>query len=301
MQQTYCAVLRRQQQLPVEVKHLPEVALLACALCYLIKGLVKQPDPMSASVQMASGLFLLARNKSYGFPALRVLALEESLDRVIHDVHAEGYRILHHMDFNRPGGNIIKSSRLIQAIPPPDRLLTPPITPAPPTNVTSAVPVWSQQDDAFLDQLVNQHLPKVLWRRFPEAYLCSESADVVTARSRSMRRSDWPKIVEATGRYEVAKKVKFSQTLEKLFPPNWAMQKSTPDMQALDDGIWTRIRARIEKRPPPQRTKYDEMLRTKLTAAMLENWEFLPVIQAHRIWSYRNEYSYRYFKVCSRW
>lgn len=305
MQQTYCNVLMRQQKLPKQLKDVPEVTLLTCAVSYLIKGLVKQPDKMSASLEMASGLYFLEHGGGHGFPSFRSAAIEDSLDRVTCDVDPEAYDIITFMGFKKPGGNTIKSSRQIQGIPPPDRLISPPRTPSPsllpPPSLVPNQHQWSQQDDNFIYQLLNVHLLHALWRRFPADFLRTVSARTRAAKSRPLSLSDWDTLVEHTGQYRVVEG-KYPDVLSRLFPENWKPKTKVvrADMQALDDDVWQRVRSHLDTLPPAHRAKYDATLRSRLKEGLRDKWGYLPLVMTHKIWTCTAANTITTFVLCTR-
>ncbi|KAG9081396.1 hypothetical protein FRC06_005604 [Ceratobasidium sp. 370] len=213
----WSAVIKRQQRLPRLTRLSPEVALLTSVLTYWLKGLVKRPDDMSSTVEMANSLYLLDNAKDYGLPSLRSRALDDNGLQVSYVVEPDTFKILDHVDVIRPGGNRIKTSKALQVIPRPDPLISPP--PSPSRPVRDPEPPWLAGSQQFVHTLLKVHLPKALWREFPVDLLVNSVAAQQLRRG-PLQIHHWDKVVQPLTRYHPTK-TNFSEAIDKLFPPNW--------------------------------------------------------------------------------
>ncbi|GAB1528462.1 hypothetical protein RhiTH_011675 [Rhizoctonia solani] len=94
LSKTWSAIIFWQQQFSISSRRSPEVMLLASALAYFLKGLVKQPDDMSPTRDMADQLHLIEGASAFGLPFVRSRFLDNSYLRLSYAVEANTFKIL---------------------------------------------------------------------------------------------------------------------------------------------------------------------------------------------------------------
>ncbi|KAF8594368.1 hypothetical protein BDV93DRAFT_565516 [Ceratobasidium sp. AG-I] len=294
----WSAIINRQRQLPRLTAQSPEVRLLTSVMAYWLKGLSKKPSQMSASMEMAKDLYLLENVKDYGLPCLRSRALEDDGLRISYLLDAQSFRILRYCNVIYPGGNRIKHSNATEfrAIPLPDPLQSPP--PTPPHQLNNKR-LWSDSSKVFLDRLMKVHLPRALWDRFPEDHK-TQSEVGNRLRGRPLHRTHWPKVVEPLNTTTVVKN-KFLDAMDRLFPSNWASPVTTGDFGVYNREFLQRIRDHLASQPAERRAAYSVELRRRIRESLMNEWDYLPAAQAHKIWTFkRSVEGRREYHICPR-
>ncbi|QRW09584.1 alpha-1,3-glucan synthase ags1 [Ceratobasidium sp. AG-Ba] len=272
----WSGVLDRQRELSKPLRKSPEVKILASVLAYWLKGLVKRPDDMSASVELAEQLDLVCNAQSYGLPSLRSGVLQQSGLELNYVVGVDSFKILRHTAAIRPGGQKIKSSR---AQPEPvGRLQTPPTTPSDPNRVP---PV----SEDFLQEILQVRLPRAIWSLFPDAH---KVIGVMARRLRRgpLRQKDWAKVVEPLNEWVFVTN-NFGSSLDRLLPQGWTSGVRTGDFGAYDRDFLSLIRGHIGTIPEVHRPAYSEALRNKIRQVIMNDWDYLPAMQANKMWTFR--------------
>ncbi|KAG8722118.1 hypothetical protein FRC08_006887 [Ceratobasidium sp. 394] len=290
----WAAVINRQRALPTPSRRSPEVALLTSVLAYWLKGLVKRPDDMSATTDMVNSLSLASNAKEFGLPSLRSRAVQADGLRVSYTLEPESFKIMDHVNVIRPGGNRIKTSKALRVIPPPDPLLSPPPTPA------RALPqgdLWSQDSQTFLDELVNVYLPRALWARFPDDRK-AQGTTAAALRRQALKRRHWAKVVEPLNEvHEV--KGKFRDSINQLFPPNWTAGPAFGDFKVYNNDFLQRIRDHVAVKQEAIRASYSAQLRAKIGDKLTREWDYLPSMHAHKIWTFNpGKGTTRTYRIC---
>jgi hypothetical protein len=268
--------------------------LLTSVLAYWLKGLVKRPDEMSATMQMVEDLYLLDRAQNSGLPFLRSRALDHDGLHMSYLLDAQSFKILFHTSVIHPGGLRIKTSKAIRAIPEPDPMQSPPLTP-PRAPHDSAL--WSNESQEFLDQLLGIHLPRALWNRFPDdRKACGLLASRL--RDKPLKRNHWHKVVEPLNTL-VEVKGKFIESIEKLFPPDWSTGITTGDFATYNKSFLQRIRDHLASKPVATRSAYSTELRRRIRTSLLQHWDYLPSMHAHKMWTFKlGPKGQRIYRVC---
>ncbi|KAG8792616.1 hypothetical protein FRC12_005466 [Ceratobasidium sp. 428] len=292
----WAGILYRQRDLNKRLRQSPEVALLACIVTYWLKGLVKRPDEMSSTRQMAQDLYLVNHAKNYGVPSMPSRCLDDTGLKVSYELDAASFSILNQVNVNYPGRNRIKGSKALRVIPVPDPVLTPPPTPGPAQPHRPSDALWNEESEDFLDRLLNRSLPRALWNEFPAQHLAKTSL-AAEIRKRPFRRAHWKDVAEPFTRLGTVK-ANFNKVLDKLFPVNWASKARA--YEGYDQDFLQRIRQHIDTRPAQYRARYSEILREKIWVQMRRDWEYLPAVQAHRFWSYDVEESVRVYRIAKK-
>ncbi|CEL53760.1 hypothetical protein RSOLAG1IB_11498 [Rhizoctonia solani AG-1 IB] len=297
LSKTWSGIIYRQQQLSLRARRSPEVLLLTSAVAYFLKGLVKRPDEMSPSRDMVDRLALVQGANTYGLPCLHADLLDESNLRVAYNIQAETFKILNHCNVIYPGGNRIKSScsRGPGLLPPP-HVPTPPATPI---QVTKSTTLWSNSSQAFLNRLLKIELPRMLWSMFRDSDKAPGGA-VAELRIRPLRQKDWAKVVEPLNTLHLVKG-KFVQSLETLFPPNWTINAPQGDFKRYDQDFLQLIRNHVDSVSMGSRSLYSAELRRKIWAFVMDQYDYLPSMHAHKIWTTQpSNTAGRVYRICSR-
>ncbi|EUC54296.1 hypothetical protein RSOL_036590, partial [Rhizoctonia solani AG-3 Rhs1AP] len=274
----------------------PEVVLLTSVLAYWLKGLVKRPDEMSATRQMVEDLALVETAQTYGHPFLRSRALDDSGLRISYVIDAHTFKIIFHSDVIVPGGSRIKASRVNQLIPAPNRLMSPPASPARPRPPED---IWPNSSKGFLTRLVSIHLPRAMWDRFPPDRLAGSDL-ARQLRQRPLNRKHWAQVVEPLNT-TVMIPGKFTEAMNKLFPPNWKATATAGDLASYDRDFLQIIRDHVDSKPAEIRSAYSAELRRRIRALLMESWDYLPSMHAHKMWTYTNgPAGQRVYRLCPR-
>ncbi|KAG8731494.1 hypothetical protein FRC10_001687, partial [Ceratobasidium sp. 414] len=280
-----------------------KVYMMASLLSYLIKSLVKRPDDMSATREIVKPTGIHQRSQLYGLGSISVDVFEQSDVFLILGLNPSEFRIMHHLNTNRPGGNRLKSSSW-QPVPPPrthhqtpdaevdteahqeqqgERQHTPRTThfrlePGVGCGDSSE---WGQVDQHWLEEMVNEQMPIWIWDRFPQkqSYFL-KSAYARKARTGPLRLAHWSKTLEVATRYRLIE-TGYQGVIDRLFPSDWEMKVQNPQSKSWDRAVLGKIRERISGTPGHQREHYNRRLRTELTA-LLQSWDYLPAIQADK-------------------
>ncbi|KAF8693190.1 hypothetical protein RHS03_08368, partial [Rhizoctonia solani] len=296
LSKTWSAIIFWQQQFSLSSRRSPEVMLLASALAYFLKGLVKRPDDMSPTRDMVDRLRLIEGASAFGLPFVRSRFLDNNHLRLSYAVEANTFKILEHCNVIYPGGNRIKSSHSKGLGPRPSLAIpSPPSTPLqPPHSVT----LWSTNSQAFLNQLIKIELPRTLWSLFREG----DKVASITAgdlRIRPLKMRDWPKLVEPLNTLHVVKG-KFAQSLALLFPEDWQVVAPVGDFKQYNQDFLQRIRDHIDSIPSGSRSLYSIQLRRRIRMLIMEQYDYLPSMHAHKIWTYRlNNSGGRTYNICT--
>ncbi|KAG8711657.1 hypothetical protein FRC09_020484 [Ceratobasidium sp. 395] len=324
LSQGWAGILDRQSKLDKRLKQSPEVALLASVVSYWLKGLVKRPDEMSSTRQMAQHLHLVSNAKTYGLPSMPSRCLDETGLQVSYELDAASFAILDQLNVNRPGGNRIKGSKTLRVIPAPDPVLSPPPSPGPaqprlvngPPRLVNAQPrlinaqprlinaqphrvneaLWNEESERFLTVTMDRSLPRALWREVSSDVLVKGNA-ADKARNHPLRVTDWGRVAEPLAERTVISKP-FGHAINKLFPRNWA--SDNPGYATYDQGFLARIRWHIETKPEQSRARYSELLRGKIEGKLYREWEFLPAPQANTVWPYDLKDGIRHYRIIMR-
>ena len=291
----WSAIIKRQSELPLPLRKNPGVVLLTSVLAYWLKSLVKRPDEMSATREMVEDLYLSETAELHGLPFLR----SEDVDgiRVSYQVNPEAFKILSHSNVITPGGSRIKRSKAIRAIlPAPDALQSPP--PSPP-RAQDPVPIWPKHSQDFLQSLVNVYLPQALWSQFPNDRLRLDT-EAIRLRKKPLKLALWPKIVEPLNTTKHMQG-KFVDSMNRLFPPNWTSTATEGQLYNFDRDFLQRIRDHIDTKPDEVKSTYSAELRKRIRMDLMQKWDYLPNVQAHKIWvSEGGQGGQRVFRLCTR-
>ncbi|KAG8761923.1 hypothetical protein FRC11_012245 [Ceratobasidium sp. 423] len=324
LSKTWTSIIQRQSQLPKASIRSPEVTLLTCVLAYLLKGLVRRPDAMSPTVQMVHRLSLATGAEEKGLPFLEAGVLDNDGLRMHYEVQAHTFKILSQTNVIVPGGQTFKTSRLQIAGPQPprqrlsDRLYPvrplsrpvvhpfarPAVQPSSPPTTSPQVPtadsLWPDTSQEFLVRLLNVHLPLMLWSFFPDERKATGTLPD-KQRGKPFKKVHWSTVVEPLNTLKFVDG-KYTTTLHQLFPSNWKVKSADGDFKRYDQDFLQRIRDHIESSVPEvRRTAYSAELRRRIRSAMFASWEYLPVVQARKMWPYVGKEGQRMYRVSSRY
>lgn len=291
----WSAIIAKQRQLAPATRKSPEVVLLASVLAYWIKSLIKRPDNMGASTQMAQRLHLAKNAQKYGIPCLRTASLDEDGLRISYVVEAARFSILalSGLTVEAPGA---EDNNAFRAIPLPEPLQSPP--PSPP-RPTPAGQLWSQSSEDFLETLIGVHLPRALWNHFVRDRLQGGS-QALRLRKKPLQRKHWPSIVEPLNSLEEVKN-KFSDSIDRLFPVNWTVAQPKGDLIAYNRDFLQRIRDHVATKPSGIRSAYSSELRRRIRTMLMNTWDYLPNVHNHRIWTYKSGTTeQRIYRICPK-
>ncbi|KAG8713723.1 hypothetical protein FRC11_011276 [Ceratobasidium sp. 423] len=292
----WSAIINKQSQLAPVTRKSPEVVLLTSVLAHWIKSLIKRPDDQGASTQMVKKLQLDQTAKSYGIPSLRSAALDEDGLRVSYVVQAERFDILALSGLTVQHGPGAQDNNAVQAIPLPDPLQSPP--PSPPRPLP-ANQIWPQSSQDFLVTLISTHLPRALWNHFPRDRLSGETQSL-RLRKLPLQRKHWQKIVEPLNTITELKN-KFSDSIDRLFPPNWTVTQPTGDLLGYNRDFLQRVRDHVNAKPAAVQTAYSSELRRRIRTMLMDNWDYLPNVHSHRIWAFNSgPAEQRIFRICPK-
>ncbi|EUC61789.1 hypothetical protein RSOL_406770, partial [Rhizoctonia solani AG-3 Rhs1AP] len=294
----WSSIINKQSQLAPATRKSPEVVLLTSVLAYWLKSLIKRPDNLSASTQMATGLRLIETTQSYGIPSLRSASLGEDGLRMSYVVEAERFNILALSGLTVQAGPDTQDNNTFRAVPLPDPLQSPP--PSPPRPLT-ANQLWPQSSEDFLQALINTHLPRALWGQFPRDRL-SGTNEALRLRKQPLQRKHWSKIVEPLNT-TMHLNGKFLDSVDRLFPLNWTATQTTGDMAAYDRDFLERIRDHVKTKPAKAQADYSSELRRRIRNTLMEKWDYLPNVQNHRMWTYNyngGQTEKRIFRICPK-
>lgn len=106
----YRWVFSQMQVLNQRERESEAVLLLACILTYLIHGLVKKPDDMSSSRDMANDFGITSRARRFGIASIPPDRLSPDFVRVEGLLEFKRYAILDHTAKKNPAGARMKTS-----------------------------------------------------------------------------------------------------------------------------------------------------------------------------------------------
>jgi hypothetical protein len=303
--QAYMAIFLKQQKQP----SCPEILLLAAAMSYLWKGLIKRSDDMSSSVDMATDLRILQRVEKYGFASIHGKCIDmETGYQVAEAINPSTFRILNYSNQIKPGGQRLKTSHL-NRVPKARRQQeeqlrheereerggeeAQPTPPAPVFQeaVTQAAGqvLWTDDDRSLLERTLLQRLPQWLWAQFPRDYLRRPPpAREGRIKRKPLTQSSFKALTEPDASLQGLQRPAngFRTVVDKLFPAGWrfsAAQNSSM-MRSFDESCLLHIRHHIQSKPEALRDSATRAFRERMHIA-LSAWEFLPAIQGRRVWS----------------
>ncbi|KDN39105.1 hypothetical protein RSAG8_09012, partial [Rhizoctonia solani AG-8 WAC10335] len=277
----WVAVIERQAQLPRIARKSPEVVLLTSVLAYWLKGLVKRPDVMGFTIDMTHRLNLVENARICGLPFLRSNTLDPEGLQMSYLVDAASFKIMANANVTLPNGHRIQNASTTRETQRAAALQSPPATPQGPALDNSS---WSDSSEQFLKLLLKQHFPQALWSFFPDANKTKgEVADKL--RQGPLKRRSWDKMVEPLVTYNLLRG-KYMDSFEKLFPQNWSCEKAQGDWLRYNRNFLQRIRDHVNSKPAESRTAYSAVLRRKIRTSIMEQWDFLPAVQAYKIWPF---------------
>ncbi|KAG9099581.1 hypothetical protein FS749_000904 [Ceratobasidium sp. UAMH 11750] len=278
MMNSYQWFFENMQRLPQLDRRTEGVLLLASALTYMIHGLVKRPDDMSSSRSMAKDLQLVSRAIRYGFVSILATRLGPDLCRMDGHVSIGKYPILKYVNRKNPAGARLKTGLRRWGSNSCD------------TNNTSkaAEPqgeaVWTEEDKAWVEGLVNDRLARWLWTRLPE-HDRAEKGRPEAYRGPLLLRN-WQTVVGPGVQYAVRKHQSgFEKVAMMLFPPNWIFTPGDRQWESLAPAVLESIQEHIEDAPSHMQAEYSRRMRDAIHN-VLETWEFLPGCQKRRVWGY---------------
>lgn len=272
-------------------------------MSYLIKGLVKRPDDQSASRQLDNKLGLSRRSKTNGFPSIDPDALSKCMTRVDGVPDVDRLRIFKYFDRHKPAGARLKTSRAKGAVQPSvtadEERSTPSLRdaeePVPETsaairaaakaNSQASDSLLTEEDDMWVEDLVNKDLARWIWASFPSA---DKRLNIPLSRLLGpFRFRSWPDVTIQGLRHTVRTKNKngFTDVAEILFPADWRLTGGRGPQwanyqRAILDGIILRVRSR----PETVRSLYSSNLRRSIIRR-LSTWEYLPAVQKRKVWA----------------
>jgi hypothetical protein len=251
---------------------------------------------MSASAQMVNLLSLQESARAYGLPFLRDGTLEEDGLRVSYTLDPQSFYILRHVNVIRPGGNRIKASQASSQSHPTGQTITPPATPA--GGSRSGEVIWSDDSDRFIARLIGVHLPGAIWDRFPVDRKTSGRL-AKELRGKPLSRAQWPKIVEPLNAFTEIQG-KFLESVDRLLPANWTTDVTTGDFGAYNRDFLQRIRDHLASKPAHSRAVYSAELRRRIRAILTDQWDYLPLMHSHKMWTFTTRHGKREYRICPR-
>ncbi|CUA76467.1 hypothetical protein RSOLAG22IIIB_12312 [Rhizoctonia solani] len=291
----WSTIINRQSQLPIPARKSPEVVLLTSVLAYWLKSLIKRPDEMGYSTEMAKRLQLIQNAERFGIPCLRSASLDDDGLRMNYRVEAERFRILS-LSGLTVEAPVLPNNIPFQAIEQPDPLQSPPPSPpqTPPVNQ-----LWPQSSQDFLETLINVHLPRTLWSHFTRDRL-QNSPTALRLRKKPLQKRQWPEIVEPLNTLRELEN-KFSDSFDRLFPANWSITQPKGDLVAYERDFLHRIREHVNTKPAKARSTYSSELRRRIRTMLMNTWDYLPNVHSHRIWAYDpGPAGQRIFRICPK-
>ncbi|KAG8695048.1 hypothetical protein FRC08_008071 [Ceratobasidium sp. 394] len=277
MMHSYQWFFENMQQLPQSDRRSEGVLLLASALTYIMHGLVKRPDEMSSSRSMCKDLQLVTRAIRYGMASIPANRLGPDLSRMEGYITIEKYPIIKYANRKNPAGARLKTSS--QRWGSGDLNVI-----SDGNSLTPQEPTWTEEDEAWVEELVNGKLARWLWTRLPEKDR-AETARVEVNEGPLLLRK-WQSATGAGVRYASRKhQGGFDKVVGMLTPPNWVSTLTTPQWASLSTAVLQPIQDRIDDAPNHIQEAYSRHLRSSVLA-VLTTWEFLPACQKMRVWSY---------------
>jgi hypothetical protein len=315
--QAYMAIFLKQRKQPSS----PEILLLAAAMSYLWKGLIKRSDDMSSSVDMATDLRILQRVEKYGFASIHGKCIDmETGYQVAEAVNPSTFRILNYSNQIKPGGQRLKTSRLnrvSKARPQQEEQLpheereeragdqAHPTVPASGFQETATraagQALWTDDDRSLLERTVLQRLPQWLWAQFPRDYLRHPPpAKEGRIKRQPLTQNLFKALTEPDASLHSLQRPAngFTTVVDKLFPAGWRFSAAQTNsmMRSFDESCLLHIRHHIQSKSEALRDSASRAFRERIYIA-LSAWEFLPAIQGRRVWSLADRKGAKAFAV----
>ncbi|CUA71307.1 Replicase polyprotein 1ab [Rhizoctonia solani] len=299
----YVQILGRTQALPPRIRQDTSATSLVAIVSHCIKSLVKRPDDHSTSREFVTRFHLAFRAHNYGYLCIAPEALCADLARVDRTrVPTEDLGIHNYLRRKRPAGARVKTSK--QA---PSEAVHPANAFTVSTNTGARKSVSQQQtsnseieddgnslvehqgsalteeDQQWLDDLINKEFPLFLWDNFPGRRANPEYALLQKPFSNKL----WLQIAQPNVTKEPLVKggSLFRNKLEIFFPENFLVRHGGSQWKAYQTRILQKLRQRAKDRAPDNLNQYHEMLRGAIFRIMAY-WHFIPCPSTRAIWTY---------------
>ncbi|QRV78908.1 capsular polysaccharide export protein [Ceratobasidium sp. AG-Ba] len=289
----YRGILFRQQQLSERQRSYESVRLLTVAVCYLIKGLVKRPDDMSSSRETAARLRMVHRAKNFGHATVQPHMISQCLTRLEGEIHVEQWSALGYLHRKQPGGARLKTSHAQRTAPESSTKHS--------LNVaTQPLRLWANTmtsgDEDWVAWFVNTHLAGWLWDRFPQRYM--PKVHKPGNYQGPLQLTMWKRAVADGVSWDSRKHAKtgFEDVLTYLIPLDWVARSVKGQWGRYTEQVIGVVRERIEDYHGQDRQQYAHRLQ-RACLEILRTWEYLPAVQAHRIWVLQEAKSIKRFMI----
>jgi hypothetical protein len=266
-------------------------------LAYWLKSLVKRPDEQSATKQMVEDLQLTETAKSRGFPFLKSEALDQNGLKLSYVIDAQTFKILELSKLivpirsqrsDAPGSSA--PAQVEQQLSLPSDLAAAP----------SSDSLWSPESEKLVRRLINVHLPQALWTAFPNDRLLVTANGLNRLQKRPFKKQSWAQIVDVMSTTKLIPG-KFYESFDRLFPSNWESEVREGQWAFYNREYLQKIRDHIQTKPVETRSAYSIEFRRKIRALITQDWDYLPHVQSHRIWTYDVKAGgHRVYRICPR-
>ncbi|KAG8691565.1 hypothetical protein FRC11_000933 [Ceratobasidium sp. 423] len=280
------------QHLPKAEREDENVMVLAALITYLMHGIVSRPCDMSPSREMVTLLRIVERCRRYGIPSIPPEYLSADLTRIAGDVAFKQFSIVKYMLRKNPAGARLKGSRATATNTARDSNRQPGRSQP---DGAPCLGIWNADDDKWAKDMVNNVLAAWLWARLP-------IQDLRRNPPRRVHKGPfmllaWSQCVDTNvEKLEGPPNDKFNKMVELLFPNNWILTQEATCWKTYDPAFLEPIRNRIDDAPEDQRETFSNQLRQALTR-VIRTWQYLPYIQAKRIWVYDGAGKTRRYKL----
>ncbi|KAG9092292.1 hypothetical protein FS749_015856 [Ceratobasidium sp. UAMH 11750] len=284
---SYQWVFSQLQQLSQQDRNSQPVQLLACNLAYLLHGLVKRPDDMSSSRAMVKDLGIVSRAITFGIASIPLHRFGPDMLRITGDVTLSRYPILKYVNRKNPAGARIKTARAGTQIDED--------THNPTNNSEPGQVAWDEDDQAWVEHLINVTFASWLWSTLPE----QDRASNLVARNYTgpLRLRNWSSMVDRVQYRERTRAGGFDRAITRFFPSDWVLQDTGRQWRSLGVAVLDQIRDRIQTVGLINQAEYSHRLHTALVG-VLNNWEYLPGAQKRTVWIFEGSGKTKTYMVC---
>ncbi|KAG8737866.1 hypothetical protein FRC10_007575 [Ceratobasidium sp. 414] len=253
---------------------------------FLTAGAIR-PDDMSSSRGMVKDLGIVSRAIAFGIASIPLHRFGPDMLRVTGDVTISRYPILKYVNRKNPAGARIKTATASHQ--------TDEDTEAPAGDSETEQDTWGEDDQAWVERLINVTFASWLWTTLPEQDRVSNLAAPRYAGPLLLR--NWGSIVDRVQYRERSRAGGFDRAIARFFPPDWVLPDTGRQWRSLGVAVLDQIQERIQTVGLTSQAEYSQRLRTALEG-VLKHWEYLPGAQKRTVWIFEGSGKTKTYMIC---